>query len=136
MKLPPLLETRPLAEQWVRGDIVPLIFGGICGIVLGASSGIYGLLLLIATVGGFLAGFEHRNATEGAARGEVGGLLFGLGLLLGHHIAGTHAKASLPSPEVLQLVFTTVGGILLGAAGGALRARRTVRSESQLRITT
>jgi hypothetical protein len=121
---PRLLETRPISHQWVVADFVPLIFGIIVGIVLGVSSGLYALLLIVATVGGFLGGMEHTVPHEGAARGEVGGLLFGLGLLLGHHIAGTHAKASLPSPEVIEIVITTIGGIVLGAAGAAVRGRR------------
>jgi hypothetical protein len=123
MKPPRLLETRPLSHQWVLGDAVPLIFGALAGLALGESKGIYAVLALLAAVGGFLAGMEHSTPAEGAARGEVGGLLFGLGILLAHGLVGGKPKASLPDPEILQIVITTVGGILLGAGGAAMRAR-------------
>jgi hypothetical protein len=124
MRLPRLLETRPLSHQWLLGDVIPLLFGCLTGWALGDSKGLFFVLALLAAVGGFLAGMEHPTPAEGAARGEVGGLLFGLGILLIHGLSDTRAKASLPDPEILQIVITTVAGMALGAAGAAVRARR------------
>ena len=125
MEAPPLLSSRSPGMQLVLGDVVPCAYGALCGVVLGASKPLYLLLSLLAAVGGFLAGFEHRGAGEGVARGLVGGLLFGTFILLAHRITGAHPKASLPNPEIVLVVLTALFGAGLGAAGGALRARRS-----------
>jgi hypothetical protein len=125
LRLPPLLWTRPAVVQLLLTDVVPLVYGAICGVVLGTSKGVYLVLQVFAVIGGVLAGFEHETAAEGAARGEVAGLLFGTGILLAHGLAKTKAKASLPDPEILLIVITTVGGVILGALGARLRAGRS-----------
>src|SRR3982074_2549642 len=117
LRLPPLLWTRPAPVQLLLTDVVPLTYGAICGAVLGTSKGVYLVLQVFAVIGGVLAGIEHETPAEGAARGEVGGLLFGTGILLAHGLANTKAKASLPDPEILLIVITTVGGVILGALG-------------------
>jgi hypothetical protein len=128
MEMPPLLSSRSPAMQVVVGDLVPAIYGSITGVLLGVSKPVYLILTLLAIPGGLLAGFEHRGAGDGAARGFVGGALFGGFILLAHEAAGTHAKASLPHPGVVLVAITIVGGIALGAIGGALRSRRTRHS--------
>jgi hypothetical protein len=125
LRLPPLLWTRPAPVQLFLTDVVPLTYGAICGVVLGTSKGVYLVLQVFAVIGGVLAGIEHETPAEGAARGEVGGLLFGTGILLAHGLANTKAKASLPDPEILLIVITTVGGVILGALGARLRAGRS-----------
>ena len=125
LRLPPLLWTRPAAVQLLLSDGVPLVYGAICGVVLGASKGVYLVLQVFAVIGGFLAGLEHETPAEGAARGEVAGLLFGIGILLAHGLADTKAKASLPDPEILLVVITAVGGVILGALGARWRAGRS-----------
>ncbi len=127
--MPALLASRPVGLQIVLSDLVPLAFGAVCGIVLGTSKPIYTVLTLLALLGGFLAGLEHRGAGEGAARGEVGGLLFGVGILLAHGLAKTKAKSTLPDPEILLVVITALIGAGLGALGGALRGRRERRAQ-------
>jgi hypothetical protein len=129
MHLPPLFRDRPRPFQVVAGGFVPLLFGGIVGVVLGVSAGGYWGLLALAALGGVLAGLEHQDGWGGADRGLVGGALFGLGLLLGHAIAGTHAKVSLGGFPPLLIVINAIAGMFLGALGG--RIARALRERSR-----
>jgi hypothetical protein len=86
--------------------------------VLGVSSGAYWALAIIAGLGAVVAGFEHQDGWGGADRGLVGGVLFGIGLLVAHAIAGTHAKVSLGGFPPLLIVIDAIFGMLLGALGG------------------
>ncbi len=126
--MPTLLASRPISLQIVLSDLVPLAFGLVCGVLLGVSKPIYLVLTLVALLGAFLAGLEHRGGGEGAARGEVSGLLFGVGILLAHGLTKAKAKATLPDPEILLVVITTLVGAGFGALGGALRGRRERRA--------
>jgi hypothetical protein len=129
MHLPPLFRDRPRPFQVVAGGFVPLLFGGIVGVVLGVSAGGYWGLLALAALGGVLAGLEHQDGWGGADRGLVGGALFGLGVLLGHAIAGTHAKVSLGGFPPLLIVINAIAGMFLGALGG--RIARALRERSR-----
>src|SRR5438270_2576144 len=120
MKAPPLFRDRSRPAQIVLGGVVPLLFGGGVGVVLGVSAGAYWGLAALAGVGGVLAGFEHRDGWGGADRGLVGGALFGLGVVVAHAIAGTHAKVSLGSFPPFLIVIDAIVGMLLGALGGRL----------------
>src|SRR6478672_3734733 len=128
MHLPPLFRDRPRPFQIVAGGFVPLLFGGIVGVVLGVSTGGYWGVLALAALGGVLAGLEHQDGWGGADRGLVGGALFGLGVLLGHAIAGTHAKVSLGGFPPLLIVINAIAGMFLGALGG--RIARALRERS------
>jgi hypothetical protein len=123
---PPLFRDRPRPVQIVLGGVVPLLFGGGVGVMLGVSKGGYYGLLGLAAIGGILAGFEHQDGWGGADRGLVGGALFGTGLLVAHAIAGTHAKVSLGSFPPFLAVINAIAGMLLGALGGRL-ARSLLR---------
>src|ERR1700722_19678498 len=129
MHTPVLFRDRPRPFQIVAGGFVPLLFGGVVGVVLGVSAGGYWGLLALAALGGVLAGFEHQDGWGGADRGLVGGALFGLGLLLAHAIAGTHAKVSLGSFPPLLIVIAATAGMLLGALGGRLGRALRERQE-------
>jgi hypothetical protein len=129
MHLPPLFRDRPRPFQVVAGGFVPLLFGGIVGVVLGVSAGGYWGLLALAALGGVLAGLEHQDGWGGADRGLVGGALFGLGLLVAHAIAGTHAKVSLGGFPPLLIVINAIAGMFLGALGG--RIARALRERSR-----
>ena len=120
MKPPPLFRDRPRPVQIILGGVVPFLFGSAVGVMLGVSAGGYWALAALAGLGGVLAGFEHRDGWGGADRGMVGGALFGLGVLVAHAIAGTHAKVSLGSFPPLLIVIDSIAGILLGAIGGRL----------------
>ena len=128
MHMPVLFRDRPRPFQIVAGGLVPLLFGGVVGVVLGVSAGGYWGLLALAALGGVLAGFEHQDGWGGADRGLVGGALFGLGLLVAHAIAGTHAKVSLGGFPPLLIVINAIAGMFLGALGG--RIARALRERS------
>jgi hypothetical protein len=113
-----LLRDRPRAVQCLLGGVVPAVVGAIAGILLGVSSGAYYAVGLLAAVGAFLAGFEHRDGWGGADRGFVGGVIYGAALLIAHALAGTHAKVSLGSFPPFLAVITAIVGTLLSAAGG------------------
>jgi hypothetical protein len=120
MHAPTLFRDRPRPVQIVLGGVVPLLFGAVVGIVLGTSSGVYWALSALAALGAILAGLEHQDGWGGADRGLVGGALYGLGILIAHAIAGTHAKVSLGSFPPLLIVIDAIAGMLLGAIGGRL----------------
>jgi hypothetical protein len=120
MQTPTLFRDRPRPVQIVLGGAVPLAFGAVVGILIGVSAGVYWALAVLAGLGAVLAGFEHQDGWGGADRGLVGGALFGLGILLAHAIAGTHAKVSLGSFPPLLIVIDAIFGMFLGALGGRL----------------
>ncbi len=124
-----LFRDRPQPVQIVLGGAVPLIFGAVVGVVLGVSAGVYWALAVIAGLGGVVAGFEHRDGWGGADRGLVGGALFGLGVLVAHAIAGTHAKVSLGSFPPLLIVIDAIFGMFLGALGGRIARGMRERGE-------
>jgi hypothetical protein len=134
MNMPPLFRDRPRAFQIILGGVVPFAFGAGVGVVVGVSSGAYWGLAALASIGGVLAGLEHRDGWGGADRGLVGGALFGTGLLIAHAIAGTTAKVSLGSFPPFLVVIDALVGIMLGAIGGriarALRGRTPVALSS------
>lgn len=129
MHTPTLLRDRPRPVQIVLGGLVPFAFGAVVGVVLGVSTGVYWALAVLAAIGAVLAGLEHQDGWGGADRGLVGGALFGLGVLLAHWIAGTHAKVSLGSFPPLLIVVDAIAGMLLGAVGG--RVARGMREREQ-----
>jgi hypothetical protein len=120
MEMPTLFRDRPRPVQIVLGGCVPLAFGAVVGVVLGVSAAAYWGLAVLAGLGAVLAGFEHQDGWGGADRGLVGGALFGLGVLVAHAIAGTHAKVTLGSFPPLLIVIDAIFGIFLGALGGRL----------------
>jgi hypothetical protein len=111
---------RPRSVQIVVGGVVPAVFGVAAGILVGASTAGYWALAAVVSIGGVLAGFEHKDGWEGADRGLVGGAVYGAALLIAHAIVGTHAKVSLGSFPPLLAVVTAIIGMLLGALGGRL----------------
>src|SRR5215210_2810393 len=119
--MPELLRERSLPLQAVAAAIVPAIFGGITGWVLGVNQAAYVVLSLLGIAGGYFAGFEHEGAKTGAVRGLFGGSLFGASILLVHQATGAEPKAHLPEPEILLVAITTVFGVGLGALGGRRR---------------
>jgi hypothetical protein len=122
----PLFRDRSRPAQIILGGVVPLLFGGGVGVVLGVSTTWYWVLAGVAAIGGVLAGLEHRDGWGGADRGLVGGALFGLGVLIGHAIAGTEAHVSLGKFPPFLIVIDAFVGIFLGALGGRI-ARATRR---------
>ncbi len=123
--VPVLLRDRPRHLQIILGGVIPAIFGAIAGILIGVSAGAYYAWGVVAAIGGFIAGFEHRDGWGGADRGFFGGLFYGIALLVTHAIVDTHAKVSLGSFPPLLAVLTAIIGMFLSAAGGRIsRAQR------------
>ncbi len=131
MPTPILFRDRSRPAQILLGGIVPALIGGLAGILLGVSSGAYWAIGAVAAIGGFVAGFEHRDGWGGADRGFIGGAIYGAALLVAHALAGTHAKVSLGSFPPFLAVITAIVGMLLSAIGGRLaRAQRERRGGS------
>ena len=118
----PLLRTRPIGVQILLAGLVPALFGALCGWLLGVNKIVYIVCAVgIAVIGGFLAGLDHDGGREGALRGLVGGAIFGGFILILHEATGKAPKVKLPHPAVGLLIFTVVGGVILGAMGGSTR---------------
>ena len=121
----PLFRDRPRELQIILGGVVPAVVESVAGVLIGVSSPAYWVIAILAGVGAFLSGFEHRDGWGGADRGFSGGLIYGIALLVAHAIAGTHAKVSLGSFPALLAVVTAMIGMFLAAGGGRLaRAQR------------
>jgi hypothetical protein len=114
--LPPLLSSRPRPVQAVAVVVPPLVGGFLTG------------ANVIATVGGFLAGFDHDRGGEAARRGALGGLLFGLALVLADALVVDDRVARIADPPILQAVVTTIAGALLAVAGTWVRNRLAARA--------
>lgn len=113
--------------QFVGALVVPVVFGGICGAVLGAAQLGFNLLMLVAGIGGILGGFEHATAREGATRGLAGGVLFAGSLLLVFEARGVPALVPLPASLPVMAGIYAITGVPLGALGGWLRGRSEAR---------
>ena len=120
---PVYLLDRPLPVRLVLVVLVPGVFGLVTGYALGQSKTVYLALSIVAAIGGYIAGWEHRSAREAAIRGLIAGAFFGGGILLMHQLTGDHPKQKLPHPAVILIVLTAVIGAVLAAFGA--RARKT-----------
>lgn len=109
--------------------VVPAVGGIIGGILLGVSEIAYLVYSVLAIGAGFFGGLEHQGGWNGFYRGLVGGLEFGVWILIAHGVGfDSEPKAELPDPEALLVVITTVLGCLLGALGGRRRAKMERRA--------
>ena len=99
------------------------MYGAVTGYFLGVSESIYLVLSIIGIVGAVCAGFDHRGARAGAARGVIAGSVFGAAILIAHEIDGSEAEAHLPEPAILLIAVTTILAVAFAALGGWLRER-------------
>lgn len=106
--------------QIISGGVIPAAIGSLQGVLIGASVAAYWAVGLLAAIGAFVAGFEHRDGWGGADRGFFGGLIYGVALLVVHALVGTDAKVSLGSFPPLLAVITALIGMFLSAGGGRL----------------
>ncbi|MEX2195248.1 MAG: hypothetical protein WD844_08165 [Thermoleophilaceae bacterium] len=128
-RLPPLLDDRSAGQELLLVVVVPSLFGAIAGVMLGISEIAYLVLAILGIAGGYGAGLEHAGPRYGAYRGLVGGMQFGVWILLAHGLFfDSEPKAELPHPEILLVAITTVFGVILGALGGRHRARLAERT--------
>ena len=115
-----MFRDRPRPVQIISGGLIPAAIGALQGVLIGASATAYWLVGLLAAIGAFVAGFEHRDGWGGADRGFFGGLIYGIALLVVHALVGTDAKVSLGSFPPLLAVITALVGMFLSAGGGRL----------------
>ena len=127
MRHMPLLLDRPFAAQFVLAIVLPVAFGILTGFILGVDETGYLVLSLLGVLGGIGAGYDHMGADQGFVRGIMGGLLFGVSILVAHSLFGQEAKAKIPHPHVVLPIITTILGALFGAWGGAIRARSAAK---------
>ena len=124
---PPLLDDRPHGAQVFLVFVLPALFGGLCGLLLGHSELWYTVLTTAGVLGGINAGFEHIGADEGVRRGFLGGVIFAVALIAVHLVEGSPPPFDLPAPlGVMGIVYATLG-TGFGALGGWLRWRRAGR---------
>ena len=131
--MPTLLKDRSNREEMFIVVAIPLLFGAVTGWMLGVSEPVYAVLSLLGILGGLAAGLEHEYGLEGFYRGLIGGLLFGLGILLTHGIIGAEPKAELLEPEVVLIAITAGFGAGLGFLGGRMREKRIKREQREAR---
>jgi apolipoprotein N-acyltransferase len=117
---PELLRDRPPPVQVLVAGVIPTAIGALQGLLIGASVAAYWAVALVALIGAFVAGFEHRDGWGGADRGFFGGLFYGIALLVVHKLMGTSAKVSLGSFPPLLVVITAIIGMFASAAGGRI----------------
>jgi hypothetical protein len=120
--LQPLLRTRPLPVQVILAVLVPALFGALAGWLLGLNKTAYIVVSVLGLLGAYAAGTEHKGALGGAARGLVGGGLFGGLILLVNDALDKTPKADLPDPKILLVAITVVVAVVFGAMGGRTRA--------------
>jgi hypothetical protein len=106
-ELPPLLADRPPAHRAPLIIVPALLLGFLAGAMLGVSAAAWAIVNVVATLGGIAAGFEHDGAASGARRGALGGLVFGLGVVLADALLVDHREAKLADPAILQPLVTT-----------------------------
>src|SRR3954454_10527710 len=126
----PLLLSRPFFVQVVLAIVLPAAFGLFVGWMLHTDETGYLIVSIVGILGGLFAGYDHLGADQGFVRGIIGGLLFGVFILVGHSIFHDTAKATLPDPHGVLVAFTPLLGGIFGAIGGGLRARSEARRES------
>jgi hypothetical protein len=132
---PVYLLDRPLAARIGLVVVIPAVFGLIAGFFLGHSKVVYLALQVVAIIGGYVAGYEHRSAREAALRGLIGGACYGGGILLMHALTGDHAVVKLPHPPVVLAAVTAAIGVILAAFGAGARARREERGPFKLELS-
>jgi apolipoprotein N-acyltransferase len=128
-RMPELFENRTMGLKVVLVLLVPLVFGAICGLVLGPSATWYLVLQGVAALGGLLAGLEHRKLGQAAIRGLLAGLVFGIAIVAAHLLSGATDHGLMPQPVLLPVI-TAVAGALLTALGSLLRRRLEPSVES------
>jgi hypothetical protein len=117
--------------QLLLAVVTPVVFGALCGWLLGVDKTTYLVLSILALLGGYAAGTEHKGAGEGALRGLLGGTLFGGAILLVSEALDKAPKADLPHPKIWLLAITAGIGLLLGTLGGRARANHVEQAKKE-----
>jgi hypothetical protein len=120
---PPVFADQSHATQVLLVGVAPAVLGGLAGWLLSVSVGGYWAVQLLATVGGVLAGTEHRTARGAVVRGLVAGLVFGVSILVIRSSTEANDVVSLGSEPGLLPAVTAVASMALGALGHWLQSR-------------
>jgi 4-amino-4-deoxy-L-arabinose transferase-like glycosyltransferase len=126
--LPPLLAERPPVVRFALTYVTPVLGGFAAGAMLGVGAAAWAIANVIAVLAGLGAGFEHDDLRDAARRGAVGGLLFGLAIVLADALVVGDRAATIADPPILQPLVTVVAGTLLALGGCALRGRAVRRA--------
>ena len=103
-----------------------LVWGVICGLLLGESAGLYIAGGVLAALGAVVGGSQHRDLRGALLRGLAGGTTFGLAVLLGFELGGAGEPAvELPDPRIGLLVLTIVPSLPLNGLGWLVGRRMT-----------
>ena len=121
---PKLFKDQSAAERFLALTVGPVLFGAICGWLLGVTEIGYTALTLLTVVGGLAAGYEHDSPRAGALRGLWGGSLFAVTIFEVHRLIGAEPTAQVPDPAELMIIVFAVFGSALGAYGASRRRRR------------
>jgi hypothetical protein len=117
IKAPPWEEMSSGRRAWeaVGGA---LLIGLLAGLALGVTTWLYVVLVVVAITGGMLAATQHRRPPHAAVRGLVGGLCFGVGVLLGFRLSGADDPAvAFPEPEILFLLPAMLPSVIFHLIG-------------------
>ncbi|HEX6227854.1 MAG TPA: hypothetical protein VFZ41_00130 [Solirubrobacterales bacterium] len=123
------METIPFSRRSRKAQLllaigIPLVFGAVVGVALGAAALAYWILSALAAIGGVLAGLEHPDARSASLRGLVIGAVYGIGLLLSHAVTGADAEVSLGSFPPLLIAIDAAAGAVLVTTGSWLAGHR------------
>ena len=121
---PVLFRERSIVARLLLAGALPLLFGALCGYLLGESNLWFTVISTAGIVGGVSAGFEHVGVRDGFVRGITGGGLFAIGLVGVHVARGVPALAYLPASLCVMAVVYGLSGAPFGVLGGWLRGRR------------
>ena len=100
-----------------------LVTGIVAGLLLGVTWWAYGLAVLVAVVGGFPAGSQHRTLRGALARGAVGGAVWAIGVLLGSELTGRTPTVALPDPNIALVLWGVIPACAVGAISWYLGRR-------------
>jgi hypothetical protein len=117
------LSSRSSGERLALVVVVPLVFGVVVGLTADVSGLVYWILNALAIVGALLAGAEMASPREGAVRGVIAGLLYGIGILVGHAIVSGGVASGVPELNAGTPIVTAIISALLGALGALGRPR-------------
>jgi hypothetical protein len=127
--LPPAFADQSRPRQLLGAVAGPIAFGVVSGLTLGWTAVAYWVFQAVSALGGVGAGFDHRGARAGAARGLLGGLLYGGTTLVVRSLTTADDKVDLGHPAV-WLASVAVISVVLGLLGGLLGARLDPRADA------
>lgn len=116
-------EMSPARRAWEAVGAA-LVWGVICGLLLAVSTGFFLAGGVVACAGAVIGGSQHDDLRGALVRGVLGGVVFGLAVLLGFELTGgTDPVVELPDPRIAYLLVTAIPALPLNAIGWRLAPR-------------